>query len=148
MQRSTASSAQRASYNSPSYSALRSLPSGRALRHLSSPLTQPFSADFRHSYPSHPLFPAQCPSRPSHLPQPFSADFRHSYPSFLARHPRPSFLAQYPRPSLSARAPRRDCGSFVENILFSKSEQKRLFFFASSRVKYLFQEEIQKKIFF
>lgn len=48
----------------------------------------------------------------------------------------------------SACASRRDCGSLVENILFSESEQKRLFFFASPRVKYLFYEEIQKKIFF
>ena len=47
-----------------------------------------------------------------------------------------------------ACAPRRDCGSLVENILFSKSEQKRLYFLASPRVKYLFQEEIQKKILF
>ena len=74
MQRSTASAAQRVSYNSPSYSALRSLH--------------------------------------------------------------------------GTRAPRRNCASFIENVLFSKSEQKRLFFFASPHENYLFQEEIQKKILF
>ena len=36
----------------------------------------------------------------------------------------------------------------IENILFSKFEQKRLYFEASPQANYLFQEEIQKKIVF
>ena len=62
--------------------------------------------------------------------------------------PRLCFRPLHSVPRVLRPAPRRNRGFLIENILFSKSEQKRLFFFASPQANYLFQEEIQKKIVF